>query len=340
MAAPWRRMRWHSRGTRSIGVIIVACLVGVALTLQPAQQSYAVGTLDQFQTDASAPMQAGGNTQIFQTFIPSVSGKLDQVDLFLQNMGGSGDVQVKIAFDVANTPVPSYVGTGTLAEANVPTSLGAWVSIPIAMFASVEAGRRYGIFIITAGTTNSLNVFGTTNDLYANGGVYVNSAGIGPFQPAFPLKDIAFRTYVSPPTATPTLTSTPTLTPTPTATPTLTPTATPTTTGSPVLSCMPRPRVVVSVAPSGLNQFTATVQASGAASVLQELRFGAAANATISAGASSGTGGFTATLPAGSTSATFTVRRTQAGQPVHVPLVVVDSCGLWPTFVGAGIAVP
>ena len=46
-------------------------------------------------------------------------------------------------------------------------------------------------------------------------------------------------------------------------------------------------------------------------------------------------GNFTTSIPAGSTSTAFRVRRAQAGA-MTVPVTVVDGCGDWPTFVGQG----
>jgi hypothetical protein len=42
------------------------------------------------------------------------------------------------------------------------------------------------------------------------------------------------------------------------------------------------------------------------------------------------------TLPPGTTSYTFYVRRATAGQATTVSFTVTDSCGTWPTFVGGG----
>ena len=68
---------------------------------------------------------------------------------------------------------------------------------------------------------------------------------------------------------------------------------------------------------------------------LQEIRFGSATNAIIEAGAQAAGGNFTKSLTPASETFTFTVRRASAGA-FTVPMTVVDSCGDWPTFVGAG----
>jgi hypothetical protein len=68
---------------------------------------------------------------------------------------------------------------------------------------------------------------------------------------------------------------------------------------------------------------------------IQALRFGAAPNATIDIGSRSAVAPpFTYTADPGVSQLTFFVRRVNAGEPVHVPLVVVDAVGDWPTFVG------
>jgi hypothetical protein len=47
-------------------------------------------------------------------------------------------------------------------------------------------------------------------------------------------------------------------------------------------------------------------------------------------------GSFTLPLPDRPASTTFWVRRATDGRATSLPLVVVDDCGTWPTFVGGG----
>jgi hypothetical protein len=56
----------------------------------------------------------------------------------------------------------------------------------------------------------------------------------------------------------------------------------------------------------------------------------------VTGGPSGATGSFNVALPAGTQQAAFTVRPASSGGAVTVPLVVVDNCGAWPTFVGGG----
>jgi YVTN family beta-propeller protein len=133
--------------------------------------------------------------------------------------------------------------------------------------------------------------------------------------------------------------------------PTATATPTPQRTGAPSgssgsasspapVACSPRPPVQVTTAPSSAGQLHVTVAATGAGNSLQGLRFGTATNARIDAGAQTGSGSFSVTLPPGTTQTTFTVTRLTAVQPVTANLVAVDACGDWPTVVGAGASPP
>jgi hypothetical protein len=66
------------------------------------------------------------------------------------------------------------------------------------------------------------------------------------------------------------------------------------------------------------------------------LQFTQTANALVDVSGQIGrTGAFSVSLPANSTSTTFYVRRAAAGASTAM-LTVVDRCGSWPTFVGAG----
>ncbi|HZO26786.1 MAG TPA: SGNH/GDSL hydrolase family protein [Chloroflexota bacterium] len=120
-----------------------------------------------------------------------------------------------------------------------------------------------------------------------------------------------------------------TLTPSPT--PTLTPTPTPT-----LSPCSPRPRILVSTARGEPGRLVATIAVTGAGNGLRELRFGEVKNALVTVAGQSGRAGLVVTLPGMPTSVAIGVTRERAAEPVHVPLVVVDQCGDWSTFVGGG----
>jgi hypothetical protein len=99
--------------------------------------------------------------------------------------------------------------------------------------------------------------------------------------------------------------------------------------------------VIVQTTKSTPGTLRVTVTAGTASSgtnTLQQIRFGAGANAIIQAGAQAESGNFTITIPAQSVTYTFDVRRTVPGAATTVPLTVVDRCGEWPTLVGGGPA--
>jgi hypothetical protein len=120
---------------------------------------------------------------------------------------------------------------------------------------------------------------------------------------------------------------------------TVTPTATATASPGP---CAPRPGVQVAAVPAGPARLQVTVSAATSlgtpTNALQTLQFGAPTNAVIEIGdgpPGGAAGNFALSLPPGTQQVTFVVRRTAPG-PSTVPLVVVDGCGAWPTFVGGG----
>ena len=101
--------------------------------------------------------------------------------------------------------------------------------------------------------------------------------------------------------------------------------------------CSPRPRMLVTTVRSGPNQLTSTISATGQGNVLRELRFVEARNATIDVAGRSEAGTFSVELPDLPTNVTFVMTRLRMDEAVHVPLVVVDQCGDWTTFVGGGV---
>jgi hypothetical protein len=99
--------------------------------------------------------------------------------------------------------------------------------------------------------------------------------------------------------------------------------------------------VAVSVQPSGPGALRVTLTAGTSdllpTNSLEVLRFGAATNALVEiSGQPARPGNFDLALPRDTFQFTFVVRRALAGQATHVPLIVLDRCGDWRTFVGSG----
>jgi hypothetical protein len=99
------------------------------------------------------------------------------------------------------------------------------------------------------------------------------------------------------------------------------------------------------VVQSGPGTLRATIAAQTSqgtpTNALRELRFGATSNAVLDLpdGRTGVAGNVQLAVPSSVQEASFSVRRTGPGA-FRAPLIVVDACGEWSTFVGAGAGVP
>ncbi len=105
--------------------------------------------------------------------------------------------------------------------------------------------------------------------------------------------------------------------------------------------CAPRPEIRLAVVPAGAGRLQVTLTAATSAALpsngLRELRVGASSNALVDVpGFVTGARDPFSVGLLFTTTVTFFVRRDVPGLPTTVPLVVVDDCGEWPTFVGGG----
>lgn len=110
-----------------------------------------------------------------------------------------------------------------------------------------------------------------------------------------------------------------------------------------IVSCLPRPRVALSVLPDGQGHLTVavgvTLSSGTPANYLIGIQFPLSSNGLISYQGQSGPGNLTFTPPTNSASGiNFTVGRQVSGQAVTVPMTVRDGCGDWTTFVGGGVS--
>src|SRR4051794_18416501 len=102
------------------------------------------------------------------------------------------------------------------------------------------------------------------------------------------------------------------------------------------LMCSPRPPVTVTVTgdSGGLLVLATATAPAGQDNRLQQLRFGPTSNALIDIGSQTGqSGAFVVNLPDGTRQAAFKVWRATDNGTATVPLVIVDDCGEWRTFV-------
>lgn len=106
--------------------------------------------------------------------------------------------------------------------------------------------------------------------------------------------------------------------------------------GSPV-ACTPRPRITTQASPTGDGRLLVTVATSGTNNWLTAIRVNQTTGVTIDiAGQTGRTGPFTISLPGGSVSTQFWLRR-QGTAFATVQLTAVDRCGDWQTVVGGGL---
>jgi hypothetical protein len=113
--------------------------------------------------------------------------------------------------------------------------------------------------------------------------------------------------------------------------------------GVPPVSCNPRPKVAVAVVPDGPGRLRATITSTVSAAVpvnrLNSIRFLSTTNAVVDvAGRTNASGAFSVALTNRPQTMSFTIRRVAPGA-MTVPLIVVDDCGEWRTFVGGGASV-
>jgi hypothetical protein len=107
-------------------------------------------------------------------------------------------------------------------------------------------------------------------------------------------------------------------------------------------SCSPRPKVHIQTQALTAERLDVTISvevtAAAPANSMHELRIGQPSQARVDvAGGPTGiVRPANVAFPSGARQASLTVWRLAAGVPTHVPFAVVDDCGPWSTFVGAG----
>ena len=194
----------------------LVAVAAAALFLTVAAPASA-GTLDQQQTtaDASPGLFGSGPPQSrAQTFTAGITGKLDQVDLFLNKIGTTPPVTVEIRTTTSSAPDSAPTST-VLATATVPDSAigttNSFVQVTFAAPPSVVAGTLYAIVAYSPGDLGMV-----TGWLERNGGnPYASGTAFGSSDPLPPggnwnqeaANDQAFKTYVVP-TPTPPQTTT------------------------------------------------------------------------------------------------------------------------------------
>ena len=183
-------------------VLFAISAIGLFCTLGTAAAS--AGTLDQQQADASDPSGyvVYSSASLAQSFTAGISGGLDQVDLYLHKNGSPSDLSVQIRNQGAD-PGNTVLASASVPAFEVPTSIGEFVPVRFASPPAVVAGSKYAIVAYASGSgADEFDWQGSTatNPYPAGAGFFSStsppSGAWGPIS-----DDLAFKTYVVPPTA-------------------------------------------------------------------------------------------------------------------------------------------
>src|SRR3954469_10699638 len=116
------------RRSHRAGLGLLAGLLAVMLTIQPAAAQAPTRQLDQSQTVQTLPAAFNSAFSLFQTFTAGLTGGLDQVDLPLARLGavGAGTVTISIVtVGAGGVPSGTVLASTTVPAASLPVFTGA-----------------------------------------------------------------------------------------------------------------------------------------------------------------------------------------------------------------------
>ncbi len=120
------------------------------LLLAPGVAS-ATDTLDQHQTNYAGGLLVTSTDSFAQTFTAGLSGGLDRVELYLYNVGATGDLKVEIrGVESTGAPSATTLASETVLGSSIP-ELGGWVPVTFVLPAQVVAGTQYAIVAYRVG---------------------------------------------------------------------------------------------------------------------------------------------------------------------------------------------
>jgi hypothetical protein len=161
------------------------------------------GTLDQQQTSFSGLIIGGVNSSqsLAQTFTAGITGRVDQVDLVLnQTLPPPPDpVTIEIRNVAGGAPGSTVLGSGSIPTSTIG-STQAFVSATFGAPAAVTAGTQYALVAyLTNSTSDAGWSFQPVTDPYPGGAAFNNGSSppSGDWNMP-PGDDFAFKTYVVP----------------------------------------------------------------------------------------------------------------------------------------------
>jgi hypothetical protein len=179
----------------ALAAVIAACSLGALI---PA--SAVAGSLDQQQTDVSG-LSFGiySSESLAQTFKAGVTGKIDEVDLFLRKFGGPTDpINVEVRDATSSGAGGTVLASQSVPAATVPAFPGAFLTITFTTPAPVTAGTLYAIVASTSQASVDYAWTSSGGDSYADGAAFSSPSATGPWTAFDPPTDFAFRTYAIP----------------------------------------------------------------------------------------------------------------------------------------------
>lgn len=134
---------------------------------------------------------------VAQSFTPSTTGTLAQIDFYLKKNGNPGDVTVRILADNAGSPSKTVVASTTLSASLVTTSYG-WVGTAFSTLPTLNAGTTYWVMLDTADGSNRYWYWGKDSNQGNGNGVSKVSADWNAATPVWTADagDFNFKTWL------------------------------------------------------------------------------------------------------------------------------------------------
>jgi hypothetical protein len=172
------------------------CLTALVIGL--GRVAFGAPILDQSQLDFGSGAFVQGNISIAQTFTPSISGHLADLDLFMSNHDpGEGKPLIVSMYNTQNGVPKSLLGTDVL------NNIGgdyAWYALD---FSSsdiyLQANTLYAFVLSAPGTFYGIYPGGSAGDSYSRG-MALEQNGIGAsWEPDTRAPDLVFQTFMTVP---------------------------------------------------------------------------------------------------------------------------------------------
>lgn len=161
-----------------------------------------VPQVDQTQQDNEVPDPLGETVFRAQSFVPSLTGGLTQVELSIEGVAGVGDVVLEIqTLNAAGRPSGSVLASATIPSANVPIGSNQTISFDFSGAPpTLVAGFSYAM-VLSSPNSTSQSAFGwdssDDNDPYASGVSFRSGDSGGNWIP-FADFDHVFTTFMRP----------------------------------------------------------------------------------------------------------------------------------------------